>query len=108
VAVFAEQDQKKREKWLRKWLKADRNVTSFDVRELLDWDYYKERLGGSIQKIITIPAALQHCVNPVPKIEYPPWLHKRIKAMNDKFKQKDMKHFFNVVDKPKTFEIEDL
>lgn len=27
--------------------------------QILDWDYYIERLGSAIQKIITIPAALQ-------------------------------------------------
>ena len=27
--------------------------------QILDWEYYVERLGGCIQKIITIPAALQ-------------------------------------------------
>ena len=26
---------------------------------MLDWNYYIERLGGAIQKIITIPAAMQ-------------------------------------------------
>lgn len=30
-----------------------------DVRDILDWDYYRERLGNTIQKIITIPAAMQ-------------------------------------------------
>ena len=30
-----------------------------DVREFLDWSYYRERLGSAIQKIITIPAAYQ-------------------------------------------------
>ena len=30
-----------------------------DVREFLDWGYYRERLGSAIQKIITIPAAYQ-------------------------------------------------
>ena len=29
------------------------------VFQILDWGYYVERLGGCIQKIITIPAALQ-------------------------------------------------
>ena len=47
-------------------------------------------------------------MNPVPKIEYPDWLHKRIKANDDKFKQKDMKHFFKVAQKPAVTEIEDL
>jgi hypothetical protein len=30
-----------------------------DVRDIVDWEYYKERLGSAIQKIITIPAAMQ-------------------------------------------------
>jgi DNA polymerase epsilon subunit 1 len=34
-------------------------ATPPDVREFIDWDYYKERLGSTIQKIITIPAAYQ-------------------------------------------------
>jgi len=29
------------------------------VAQILDWDYYIERLGNAVQKIITIPAALQ-------------------------------------------------
>jgi len=31
----------------------------YSVAQILDWDYYIERLGNAIQKIITIPAALQ-------------------------------------------------
>ena len=34
-------------------------MQDFDIRKVLDWNYYIERLGGTIQKIITIPAALQ-------------------------------------------------
>lgn len=34
-----------------------------DSLQILDWSYYIERLGSAIQKIITIPAALQQ-VNP--------------------------------------------
>lgn len=29
------------------------------MRDIVDWEYYKERLGSAIQKIITIPAAMQ-------------------------------------------------
>lgn len=47
-------------------------------------------------------------MNPVPKIEYPEWLHKRIKTNENKFKQKDMRSFFEVVDRPAYKEIEDL
>lgn len=37
----------------------DPAMEDFDIRSLLDWDYYLERLGKCIQKIITIPAAMQ-------------------------------------------------
>jgi len=56
------------------------------LKSILDWDYYKERLGNSIQKIVTIPAFLQKCQNPIPKIEYPGWLLKKKHVLEDKFK----------------------
>lgn len=49
-------------------------------------------------KIVTIPAALQECLNPVPRIQYPDWLHKRIKMQNEKFKQSSMSNFFKAAD----------
>jgi DNA polymerase epsilon subunit 1 len=49
-----------------------------DVRDILDWDYYRERLGNAIQKIITIPAAMQHVLNPVPRVKHPDWLLKKV------------------------------
>lgn len=49
-----------------------------DVRALVDWDYYRERLGGTIQKIITIPAAMQRIGNPVPRVKHPDWLGKKV------------------------------
>lgn len=49
-----------------------------DVRDILDWDYYRERLGNAIQKIITIPAAMQAVPNPVPRVKHPDWLHKLV------------------------------
>ena len=48
------------------------------MRGIVDWDYYRERLGGTIQKIITIPAAMQRVPNPVPRIKHPDWLHKMV------------------------------
>lgn len=50
-----------------------------DPRGLVDWEYYRERLSGAIQKIITIPAALQRVPNPVPRVAHPDWLHKRVR-----------------------------
>ena len=49
-----------------------------DVRAIVDWDYYRERLGSAIQKIITIPAAMQRVPNPVPRVKHPDWLHKKV------------------------------
>ena len=34
-------------KFLRKWLK-EPGLSDFDMRSIIDWDYYKERLAGSI------------------------------------------------------------
>ena len=51
-----------------------------DLRDIVDWDYYRERLGSAIQKIITIPAAMQHVPNPVPRVKHPDWLHKKVTA----------------------------
>ncbi|KAG1663133.1 hypothetical protein FOA52_000655 [Chlamydomonas sp. UWO 241] len=76
--------------YLRKWCgdlghKGQGEVP--DVRDIVDWEYYKERLGSAIQKIITIPAAMQAIANPVPRVKHPDWLHKKITAMNDKCQQ---------------------
>lgn len=58
--------------YLRKWLKSPgMEDDDFDIRNVLDWDYYMDRLGKTIQKIITIPAALQKVENPVPRIQHP-------------------------------------
>lgn len=57
LAIFQSEPSIKRH-YLKKWLK-DNSITDFDIRCVLDWNYYIERLGGCIQKIITIPAALQ-------------------------------------------------
>ena len=85
TAIFEVEDKNVMRKFIRKWLK-DQSMTDFDMRTIIDWDYYKERVSSTIQKIVTIPAALQKCMNPVPRIKYPDWLHKRIKAEDEKFK----------------------
>jgi len=57
LAIFQTEDSVKKH-YLRRWLK-DASMSSFDIRDILDWQYYIERLNSCIQKIITIPAALQ-------------------------------------------------
>uniref|UniRef100_A0A915CMU3 DNA polymerase epsilon catalytic subunit n=1 Tax=Ditylenchus dipsaci TaxID=166011 RepID=A0A915CMU3_9BILA len=70
--------------YLRKWTKnMNLSVDNIEVRELIDWTYYSERLGSTIQKIVTIPAALQGLPNPVPRVPHPKWLESRKKATVD-------------------------
>ncbi|XP_010602547.1 DNA polymerase epsilon catalytic subunit A isoform X3 [Fukomys damarensis] len=82
-----------RKHFLRKWLKSS-SLQDFDIRTILDWDYYIERLGSAIQKIITIPAALQQVKNPVPRVKHPDWLHKKLLEKSDIYKQKKISELF--------------
>ncbi|TPX58573.1 DNA-directed DNA polymerase [Powellomyces hirtus] len=75
-----------RKHFLRKWLK-DNSMQTFDIRDILDWQYYLERFGSVIQKLITIPAAMQGVTNPVTRVRHPDWLFKRVAAKDDKTKQ---------------------
>lgn len=91
VAIFSADDETKH-RFLKRWLKEEPSDT--DPRALLDWDYYLERLGSVIQKLITIPAALQKVRNPVPRIAHPDWLQRRINIKDDKMKQKKLSDMF--------------
>ncbi|KAL0581436.1 DNA polymerase epsilon catalytic subunit [Marasmius crinis-equi] len=95
VAIFSAEESIKR-MYLRKWLK-DNSLVDFDLRSILDWQYYIERLGSVIQKLITIPAAMQKVSNPVPRIHHPDWLHRRVVNAVDKFKQNKLTDFFKPV-----------
>lgn len=96
VAIFSADEKTKRE-YLKKWLKEEPADT--DPRALLDWNYYLERLGSVIQKLITIPAALQKVRNPVPRVPHPDWLQRRINIKDDKMKQKKLTDLFGPVTK---------
>ena len=92
VAIFSADDQVKRH-FLRKWMREE--PSDMNPRSLIDWDYYLERLSSVVQKLITIPAALQKIRNPVPRVGHPDWLQRRINVKDDKFKQKKMTDLFN-------------
>ncbi|KAH7029069.1 uncharacterized protein B0I36DRAFT_363662 [Microdochium trichocladiopsis] len=92
VAIFSAELEIKRT-FLTKWLKEE--PSNMDPRALLDWDYYLERLGSVIQKLITIPAALQKVRNPVPRVPHPDWLQRRINIKDDKMKQKKLTDLFS-------------
>ena len=91
VAIFSAEESVRRY-FLRKWLKEDPG--DMDPRSVIDWDYYLERLGSVVQKLITIPAALQKVRNPVPRVAHPDWLQKRINTKDDRFKQQKMTQMF--------------
>lgn len=91
VAIFSAEISVKRS-FLRRWT-LDTSLEDFDPRAIIDWDYYKERVASVIQKIITIPAALQNIPNPVPRVEHPVWLKKRLATKEDKFKQDSLSKF---------------
>ncbi|RMZ79073.1 hypothetical protein DV737_g3563, partial [Chaetothyriales sp. CBS 132003] len=97
VAIFSAEESVKRY-FLRKWLKED--PADMDARSVIDWNYYLERLGSVIQKLITIPAALQKIRNPVPRVAHPDWLQKRINVRDDRLQQKKMTDLFETRKKP--------
>jgi DNA polymerase epsilon subunit 1 len=93
VTIF-KADSNVRKQYLSLWCKDPfHNQDTISVRDILDWDYYKDRLGKAIQKIITIPAAMQKVSNPVPRVRHPDWLHKTLMRRNDKFKQHTLTAF---------------
>ncbi|XP_059611898.1 DNA polymerase epsilon catalytic subunit 1 [Phlebotomus argentipes] len=105
LAIFQSEASVRRH-YLCRWLK-DPSMGEADLREVLDWNYYIERLSGAIQKIITIPAALQGLSNPVERVAHPEWLHKKILQKDDVFKQRKITEIFKA--KPKEVaDIEDL
>ncbi|MES1908927.1 MAG: hypothetical protein MHM6MM_001764 [Cercozoa sp. M6MM] len=109
-------EPKKRRHFLRKWLQDPGAADdALSPHAILDWDYYLRRLGACIQKVIVIPAAMQKVSNPVPRVEYPAWLAKRLREADAKFKQQTLGDRFgfkrmNKTDsnKKRFLEIEDI
>lgn len=93
VKIFDFPNEAARRKLLKRWTK-NSDSELLELRSLLDWEYYKGRLANAILKIVSIPAALQAVDNPVPRIEYPPWLLKRCRELKDKRKQRTVTSFF--------------
>ncbi|XP_057534123.1 DNA polymerase epsilon catalytic subunit A-like [Amaranthus tricolor] len=91
VAVF-ETETELMNFYVRKWCKISSDV---DIRSIIDWSYYRQRLSSAIQKIITIPAAMQKVANPVPRVAHPDWLHKKVREKEDKFRQKKIMDMFS-------------
>ena len=73
--------------FLRKWTGDNSLSVECSVKPILDWEYYIGRFNGCVQKIITIPAALQGIANPVPRVKHPDWLQKKISQRDSRFRQ---------------------
>ncbi|KAH9822597.1 hypothetical protein DFH28DRAFT_458835 [Melampsora americana] len=93
VAIFSAEPSIQQH-YLRRWLK-DNSLVDLSLRSILDWPYYTERLGSVIQKLITIPAAMQKVSNPVPRIHHPDWLARRLAIREDTFKQHKITDMFS-------------
>ncbi|KAI5954179.1 POL2 [Candida jiufengensis] len=106
VSIFSSE---KKEMYLKKWLK-DPSLNKFSPRDIIDWDYYYERLASVVQKIITIPAALQNVKNPVPRVAHPDWLKKKVENRDSSKQQSSIANFFgkSSKDETKVKDIEDF
>ncbi|XP_053980973.1 DNA polymerase epsilon catalytic subunit 1 [Hylaeus volcanicus] len=105
LAIFQSEPTIRRH-YLRKWLK-DPGLQSDDIRQILDWSYYIERLGNTIQKIITIPAAMQGLHNPVPRVKHPDWLHKKVMEKSATHKQKKITDIFSAAPRDQEYNNDD-
>lgn len=99
TAIWKTEDPAVMKHYLKKWLKSP-SLENYDIRSIIDWEYYKDRFGKTIQKIITIPAALQKVQNPVPRVKHPDWLESKVRMLNDPKKQQTLGRFFSVKKKP--------
>ncbi|TDH74036.1 hypothetical protein CCR75_003841 [Bremia lactucae] len=97
TAIFATEDAVMKH-FLKKWLR-DPHLQDFDIRSILDWDYYRTRFASTVQKIISLPAAFQNVRNPVPRIALPDWMRKQVREKNAKHQQGHMKQFFSAITK---------
>ncbi|KAK1431332.1 hypothetical protein QVD17_07789 [Tagetes erecta] len=95
VAIF-ETDAELMKFYLKKWCKIS---SEFGIRSIIDWSYYKQRLSSAIQKIITIPAAMQKVSNPVPRVVHPDWLYKKVREKDDKMRQRKLVDIFSSANK---------
>ncbi|ELA42787.1 uncharacterized protein VICG_00102 [Vittaforma corneae ATCC 50505] len=98
--------------YLKKWLKTANNT---DLRDILDWGYYRKRFENILQRLIVIPAYLQNIENPIPSVSLPNWMKdasKRerlefsvVKDIEDSVVKKNLSDVFytkNQSKKPKT------
>jgi hypothetical protein len=78
--------------FLRKWLKSPGlDGDGFDIRNVLDWDYYMERLGKLFRKSLHFH-----------RVAHPEWLNSKVQKLNDKYQQQSIVSMFGPVKKQKS------
>lgn len=93
VMIFSAEASVRRH-YLRRWTRSNGDL---DLRNVVDWEYYKKRIGNAVQKIITIPAALQGVANPVPRVRHPDWLLRLVREQNSTCRQQQLSSYFTAV-----------
>lgn len=90
-------DSRTRANFLSRWLGIPLSEAALcsDMRQLIDWSYYAERLDVQLQKIVSIPALKQGLENPIPDIEVPAWLRKQQAAADPR--QRRLEAFFKTL-----------
>jgi DNA polymerase epsilon subunit 1 len=63
-------EKEQRDMYLARWTK---KKTFGDVRDIIDWGYYSDRLGKIIQKMVVIPGILQGVEIYVKGVNVPQW-----------------------------------
>ncbi|KAJ3105734.1 DNA polymerase epsilon catalytic subunit, partial [Phlyctochytrium bullatum] len=106
VSIFAAEESIRRY-FLRKWLK-DPSLDTVNIRDILDWQYYLDRFSSVIQKLITIPAAMQNVANPVARVKHPDWLLRKLARISDEKRQRKITSMFaKLSNHPKELEASD-
>nr|AGE96126.1 DNA polymerase epsilon [Encephalitozoon cuniculi] len=67
VVVFRSEQK---EEFLRRWMGRD---YLGDIRAIIDWDYYRQRLECVVQRMVILPALSQGVRNPLREIQVPVW-----------------------------------
>eukprot|EP00792_Barthelona_sp_PAP020_P004667 TRINITY_DN2272_c0_g1_i1.p1 TRINITY_DN2272_c0_g1~~TRINITY_DN2272_c0_g1_i1.p1 ORF type:complete len:2452 (+),score=585.46 TRINITY_DN2272_c0_g1_i1:989-7357(+) len=91
IQIFSS-DPSVKQMFLRRW--CDPFMKQFDIRHILDWGYYKERLTTTIQKLVCIPAVLQGLNNPLPSVSLPQWLQAKVRLREIGLTQSTIGSFF--------------
>lgn len=95
VAIFSS-DENVQRYYLTRWQK-DPSVQDLSIRNILDWEYYTARQHSVIQKIVTIPAAFQGIINPVPRVRHPEWVSNKLR-IQEKGEHHPIKTFLHSAD----------